>query len=176
MTDAQLIALVLEAAGKTEQELPRFRILGLRTLGLETLAKRVALQSGYEGLQKDFAGTPTLGRLDLDSFAGLLFDYTLAEVRVAATNQGITMIDNVKTLEYGGLATDQVFCAREGNELVFRDATGALNAYEQPVKIKANQVATLAGLKPQYYGALASIIAELATGKAAQAELTGASV
>lgn len=175
MTEAQLIALVLEAAGKTEKQLPRFRILGLVTEGLETLAKRVAGGESFRSLQQDFTATPTLGRLDLDSLSGLIFDARINEVRVSATNQGITMIDSVQTLQFGGLATDQVFCARDGNELVFRDATGAMNAYAQPVKIKANQLPSLSGLKAQYNGALAAIIAEL-SGSPARVELTGVSV
>jgi len=175
MTEAQLIALVLEAAGKTEKQLPRFRILGLVTEGLELLAKRVAGADNFRSLQQDFTATPTLGRLDLDGINGLLFNARLAEVRVAASNQGITLIDSVKTLEFGGLPTDQVFCARDGNELVFRDATGAMNAYAQQVKIKANQLPTLSGLKAQYNGALTAIIAELA-GSPPRPELTGVSV
>jgi len=174
MTEPELIAMVLEAAGRTEQQLPRFRILGLVKEGLEVLAKRVASQGGYEGLQKDFTATPTAGRLDLDTLAGILFEVNLAEVRISASNQGITMIDSVRTLEYASLPTDQVFCARDGNELVFRQADGTMNAYAQPVKIKANQIPTLATLKAQYKGALASIIAELA-GAAPQPELTGVS-
>jgi hypothetical protein len=173
VTEEELRNMVLEATGKTERELPTFRILGLVKEGLEVLAKRVASQNGYQGLQGDFAATPVAGRLDLDTLAGLLFDPALVEVRVSASNQGITIIDNVQTLEYGGLATDQVFCAREGNELVFRQADGSMNAYAQPVKIKANQIPTLATLKAQYRGALASIIAELAVGTQPRPELTG---
>lgn len=173
MTEQQLCDLVLEVSGKTERQLPRFRILALAQQGLETLAKRVASQSGYEGLQKDFSATPTLGRLDLDSIAGILFDVNLAEVRVSLSNQSITMIDSIRTLEFGGLANDQVFCARNGNELVFRQADGTMNTYAQPVKIKANQIPTLAALKTQYNGALVNIVAELATGTVPQPELTG---
>lgn len=176
MTETELINLTLEAAGKTEQQLPRFRILGLTTQALELLAKRVASQQGYQGLQSDFLIAPIAGRLDLSAIPGLLFDARRVEVRIAASNAGITMIDNVKTLELAGLPKDQIFCAREGNDLVFRDLTGAINTYATAVKVKASQQPTLAGLKPQYNGALAAIVAELATGKMAPAELTGASV
>jgi hypothetical protein len=177
VTETELINLTLEAAGKTEQQLPRFRILGLVTAGLETLAKRVATQAGYQGLQKDFLVAPVAGRLDLSAVPGLLFDPARVEVRIAASGAGVTMIDNVKTLEYGGLPKDQVFCAREGDELVFRDLTGALNTYATAIQLKASQIPTLGGLKPQYKGALAAIIAELATSApVAQPELTGARV
>jgi hypothetical protein len=84
MTEAQLIAMVLEASGKTEQQLPRFRILALVHEGLETLAKRVMHQPGFVGLQKDFTATPTLGRLDLYSRPTFVFDINLFVVRVAA--------------------------------------------------------------------------------------------
>lgn len=175
MTETELCNLVLEVSGKTELELPTFRILALRKQGLELLSKRVASQQGYAGLQKDFAGTPTLGRLDLDALPGLLFDANIVEVRVTASNQGVTMIDSIKTLEFGGLPDDQVFCAREGNELVFRNASG-INNYAQAVKIKANQIVALDTLKAQYNGALVAIIAELAAGLPAPPELTGVSV
>lgn len=176
MTEAQLVNMVLEATGKTERELPRFRILGLAKEGLELLAKRVASQNGYQGLQKDFTAPPTAGRLDLDTLPGLMFDTVLVEVRVATSNQGITMIDNVKTLTFGGLPTDQVFCAREGNELVFRSADGSMNTYSQVVRVKANQIPTLATLKAQYNGALVAVVAELATNTQMRPEMTGVSV
>ena len=173
MTESELIGMVLEATGKTEQELPRFRILGLVKTGLELLGKRVAAQSGYQGLQKDFTATPVNGRLNLDTLTGLLFEPALVEVRVSASNQGITLIDDVKTLEHGGLATDHAFCAREGNELVFRQADGTMNSYAQEVKIKANQIPTLAALKAQYKGALAAVIAEMVVNPSPRPELTG---
>jgi hypothetical protein len=175
MTEQELISLTLEAAGKTEQQLPRFRILGLAKEGLELLAKRVAAQQGYQGLQRDFVFAPVAGRLNLSTLPGLLFNAPRVEVRIAATGAGITMIDSVKTLEFGGLPRDQVFCAREGDELVFRDLTGALNTYTTAVAIKANQIPTLAGLRAEYNGALAAIIAELAVAKMAPPELTGVS-
>lgn len=175
MTETELVNQVLEVAGKTEKELPRFRILGLVGPALELLAKRVCAHAGYEGLQTDFLVAPVAGRLDLSAIAGLLFDTDYAEVRVSATNAGITMIDNVKTLEFGGLPKDQVFCAREGNELVFRDLTGSLTTYAQAVKMKANQIPTLATLNARYKGALAAIVTELAGIKPAPVELTGVS-
>lgn len=176
MTETQLINQVLEVSGKTEKELPRFRILGLVQSALELLAKRVCAQAGYEGLQTDFLVAPVAGRLDLSTIAGLLFDVDYVEVRVAATNAGIVMIDNIKTLEFGGLPKDQVFCAREGNEVVFRDLTGSLTAYTQAVKVKANQIPTLAGLNAKYNGAIVATVVELAGVKPAPAELTGVSV
>ncbi len=176
MTEEELISLTLEAAGRTEQQLPRFRILGLVTQGLETLAKRVSEQAGYEGLQRDFLVAPVAGRLDLSTVNGLIFNTARVEVRIAATGEGVTMIDDIRTLEYGNLSKDQVFCSREGDELVFRDTNGAMNAYTTAVKVKANQIPTLGGLKPQYKGALAATIAELAIGKPAGLEATGARV
>ena len=176
MTEIELVNLTLEAAGKTEQELPRFRILGLATQALELLAKRVSEQPGYEGLQRDTLVAPVAGRLNLNGITGLLFNESRVEVRIAASGAGITMVDNIKTLEFGGLPKDQIFCAREGNELVFRDTTGALNTYAAAVNIKANEIPTLAGLKDQYKGTVAAIVAELAVGKTAPAEMTGASV
>lgn len=175
MTEQQLIAMALEVSGRTEQQLPRFRILALVNEALELLAKRIMGQPGFRAGQKDFTATPTLGRLDLDTLPTILFDVNLAEVRVAASNQGITMIDSVKTLEFGKLPEDQVFCARDGNELVFKQAGGGINQYAQPVKIKTNQIWTLDNLKPQYNGALANIVAELALQAAPLPELTGVS-
>lgn len=176
MTEEQLCNLVLEQAGKTERELPKFRILGLITEGLELFAKRVATQLGYRGLQTDFLVAPVAGRLNLSTVPGLLFDVSRVSVRIASSNAGITVIDSIRALEHGGLPKDQVFCAREGDDLVFRDTNGSLTAYATAVKLKANQIPSLEGLKAQYNGALAAIIAELAVGKAAPAELTGASV
>lgn len=173
MTETELVNLTLEATGKTEQQLPRFRILGLVPTALELLAKRIAAQQGYAGLQTDFSVAPVAGRLDLSAIAGLIFSTKYVTVRVSATNAGIVMIDDVRTLENGGLPKDQVFCAREGNELVFRDTNGSLTAYSQAVKVKANQIPTLAGLNTKYNGALILVMKELITGVPAPMEATG---
>jgi len=173
VTETEVVNQTLEATGKTEQELPRFRILGLIPTALELLGKRISALQGYAGLQSDFLVAPVAGRLDLSAIAGLVFSTKYVSVRVAATNAGITMIDDVRTLENGGLPKDQVFCAREGNELVFRDTTGSLTTYATAVKVKANQIPTLPALNAKYNGALVMVLKELITGVPAPTELTG---
>lgn len=107
---------------------------------LELMAVRVKDGEGYEGLQKDFTVTPTLGRFNTTATAGMLFELEKSRIRVASSNATIQLIDSMETLEFGGLPTDRIYAAQDGDDLVFRDLTGSINLYATQVKIKTNYV------------------------------------
>lgn len=171
MTEEQLCNLVLEVSGKSERSLPRFRILGLASQGLELLAKRIAAGPGYQGLQKDFSATPSAGRFDLTTLADLLFDMSKATVRISSSNVLLIPVDAAHTLEKGDLVLDDIYYTRLGNELVFKSTDGAINTFATALKIKANFIPTLATLPAEYKTALTTTINELATGSAIRPEL-----
>lgn len=172
MTEVQLVNLVLEAAGKTEAQLPKFRILALASQGLELLAKRTAAGQGYKGLQKDFSATPTAGRFDLTTLADMLFNIHRATVRISSSNVLLIPVDTPNTLEKGELPLDDTYYTRLGNELVFKSTDGAINTFATALKIKANFIPTLATLPAEYNAALAATVSEMAAGTPMRAELT----
>lgn len=128
---------------------------------LKTVSHRVAKESGYEGLQKDFSVTPTAGVIDLTALTGIIFDIARSRVRVASSNLPINAVDSMETLVNAGLPTDVVLYAQDGTDLRFRDTAGALGTYVTPVKIKANSILALSEVPSQYEALLVETLAGL---------------
>lgn len=128
------------------------------------MSHRVAKESGYEGLQKDFSVTPTAGVIDLSAIATIIFDIARSRVRVASTNLPLYPIDSVETMVNAGIPTDKVVYAQDGAELRFYSA-GALGTYVTPVKIKSNYVLALADIPTQYEDMFIETLAGLVGGQ-----------
>lgn len=137
------------------------RLVTMVPAALELLADKVAQGLGYRGLQKDFDLTPTAGAVDIPTL--MLFDINKATVRVASSNDYLTPIDDVLTLENGNLPLDQVYYARDGSTLRFRSTTGLLTDYATALKVRANFIPTLSTLPTtQYEGNLVETLAAMA--------------
>ena len=128
---------------------------------LKTVSHRVARDTGYHGLQKDFSVTPTAGVIDLSALSGIIFDIARSRVRIASSNTPINAVDSLETLINGGLASDVPLYAQDGAELRFRDTSGAMGTYVTPVKIKANSILTLSEVPTQYEALLVETLAGL---------------
>lgn len=136
------------------------RLVTMIPAALELLADKVRQGPGYRGLQKDFDLTPAAGAVDIPTL--MLFDINKSTVRVASSNDYLTPIDDVLTLENGTLPSDQVYYAADGSTLRFRSTTGLLTDYATAVKVKANFIPTLATLPTQYEGNLVEVLVSLA--------------
>ena len=106
MTESQLCNLVLEATGKTEQELPRFRILALGKLALQRLADIIAKASDDPKMQV------------VQSHAQALRQLLRKDVQVTVTN-GVGDLTAVKTAAEP-LMADYIYQA----EVYFSGVTG----------------------------------------------------
>lgn len=142
------------------------RIYTLIPAALELLADRVKRSIDYRGLQTDFSVTPVAGLVDLTALAGILFDINRSTVRVSATNDYLSPVDNIITLENGGLPNDQPYYAQDGTTLRIRSVTPLLTDYTTPLKIKSNYIPSLTDaalpLPSQYEGALLETVVEMA--------------
>jgi hypothetical protein len=162
--NTELAERVLRVLGVTtpEQQLHvRTTALTLTSDALEITSHRIAKEDGYEGLQKDFAVTPTAGAIDLTAIDTLIFDIARSRVRETGTNLPLRAVDSLETLVHGGLQTDKAAYAQDGAELRFRDLNGALGSYATPVKIKANYVLTLDDVPGSYEATLVQTLAGL---------------
>lgn len=185
MTEEQLCNLVLEKAGRTEKQLPKFRILGLVTPGMEMTARMVRASPGYEGMQKEFPITIAAGESDLQAIDGLLFD-PLKSI-VCATEDGIPAVylPTPEDLVWGGMslgAAEPYYFSQRGTKLLFRNkADGEINTLNSDGIVVTNYIPKLTDgpgddrpLPFQYRGLLAATIAGLATGKPVETETAGA--
>lgn len=146
-TQTTLALAVYEALKAREPRVPPStlpRIAAQVPAALELMAKRIAAGPGYEGLQKDFDATPTAGVYDTSAASTMLFDIDRSQVRVASSGSTLQAVDNLRTLDRGGLPSDVVYYALDGGRIVFRSTTPAINDYVTPVKIRASFVPTLA--------------------------------
>lgn len=170
LTEEQLCNLVLETAGRTERELPKFRILGLTMLALETLGKMVAESPRYQAMQKSFAITITGGQTDLDAITGLLFDPFKSLVYPSSSTTPAVYMYGPESLIWGGMvlgASEPIYYSEKGRILQFRNNTdGVLTSLSSTGSVYTNYVPTLADaarpLPFQYQGTLAALIASLA--------------
>nr|AUN37437.1 hypothetical protein [uncultured bacterium] len=155
MTEAELIAQVLEARGKTEQQLPRFRILGVVKLAREALADQIASSGDRqlrELLRKTFGtvtsndeGVADLTPMLTDAEPLLLKHFDSAEIYLAGNRRRLTLLpdesavreDRIPGFPFGALAGK--------NLLVFVD-----NApFEGDVSIRAAYSPALANIPAQ---------------------------
>jgi hypothetical protein len=171
ITSAQAIERALRQLSKEigREQATRYRsvLAVVAQDALELMAIRVKDGDGYEGLQQDFTLTPTAGRLDLTATAGILFDIDKSRVRIASSGVIIQSIDSMETLENGGLPSDRVYVAQDGQELIFRSTTPSLTDYATQVKVKANYIPSFvaADSRPipfRHEGTLVSTMIELA--------------
>lgn len=136
---------------------------------LELMAKRVAEGDAYEGLQKDFAVTPTTGFIDLTALTGILFDINRCRIRVTASNATVRACDSYETLEHGDLPLDQVWYAQDGRGLRFRGTDGSISTFVSPVLIRANYIPSFTDvtlpIPDQFKAALVTTMVELAIGQ-----------
>jgi hypothetical protein len=169
LTENTLALRALELAGLPETELPR--VVSQIPAGLELLGLEVRSSPDYADMQADFPATPVAGLLDLSAIDGILFDMGRSTVRVSATNQRLTPIDDLLTLQDGRLPSDAVYYAQDGRGLRFRSATPSLTDYATAVKIRANYVPSLIdsarSVPLRFEGRLVALLASLVAVKEA---------
>jgi hypothetical protein len=149
----------LNPVGDAARLVLRTTLLTLIPVALELLADKVAQGPGYKGLQKDFDLTPVAGAVDIPTL--MIFDINRSVVRVASSNDFLTPIDDILTLENGNLPSDQVYYALDGSSLRFRSTTPSLTDYATAVKVRANFIPTPATLPTQYEGNAVEVLVSL---------------
>lgn len=136
LNETTLALRAMELAGLPETELPR--VISQIPAALELLGEEVKNSPNYADMQTDFTAAPVAGLLDLSAIDGILFDMGRSTVRVSATGQRLTPVDDLLTLQDGRLPSDAVYYAQEGRGLRFRSTTPSLTDYATPVKVRAN--------------------------------------
>lgn len=171
MTEEQLCNLVLEATGKTEQELPKFRILALARLAIQKLPDVVdalppgpRAQQARQLLRKDVDVTITAGVGDLtaaksDTEPIKAEELYCAEIYIAGVTRRCQYAPDKSALEWDRPAGFPFFTV-SGNELLVRYN----NAYPTTTAtIRGTVIRTLANIPVQLQDNFVAIVAFMTT-------------